>query len=267
LARVRFLLRLSVAVGILVSMTGIAGASADTGACTRFEAFAGSCPTPTIHAHTGKDGVTIRGDIDRPGSGGETHSNGSGADRVADPAVVDPDLVGSDIVVRDGYTVTEPVKLSDLVNFHPASGVDRMEPDGFIIVGLATNFYAQATMQVQSGDLLGRPATVRFTPVRYHWSYGDGTGATLSTPGMSWADQANSEFEPTATSHVYRSAGSYTIDLTIDYAAEYRYTSTEWTPIDGVVPVAANRLSVTAGAATTVLVNGDCTASRPGPGC
>ena len=254
------LLRAVVLAGVMATPIG----GTDQG-CTTYELFSGICPSPTVHAHTGNDGVTIRGDIDRPGSGVGTGGVGDG--RVADPAVVDPDLIGSEIVVRDSYTVTEAVKLRDLVNFRPASGVDRMEPNGWIIVGLPTNFYAQATSQVQSGDLLGRPATVRFTPVSYHWNYGDGTGATLLTPGSSWADQGSAEFEPTATSHVYRSPGTYTIDLTIYYGAEYRYDSARWIPIDGAVPVATNRLTVTAGAATTVLVNGDCTASRPGPGC
>ena len=239
----------------------------DVSSCSPVQIRFGTCVPPTVHAHTGHDGVTIRGNVDLPGSGEGTGGDNRDAGNVADSPLTNPGPVDPDLVVRDGYTVNEPVRLSDLVNFRPASGVDRMEPNGWIIVGLATNFYAQATSQVQTGDLLGRPATVRFTPVRYHWRYGDGTGTTLSTPGASWADQDSAEFDPTATSHVYRSAGTYTINLTIDYAAEYRYTSAEWVPIDGVVPVAANRLTVTAGDATTVLVNGDCTATRPGPGC
>ena len=178
------------------------------------------------------------------------------------PAPANPDLV-----IRDGYTVTEPVTLSDLVNFHPTSGVSHMEPGGWMIVGLNANFYASSATQVQTGELLGKPATVRFTPVTYRWSYGDGTAATLRTSGTTWAAQGKTEFEPTATSHVYRAAGTYAVDLTIGFAAEYHYTGSEWIPIAGTVPVAANRLTVTIGSAKTLLVNQDCAAAPTGPGC
>jgi hypothetical protein len=170
-------------------------------------------------------------------------------------------------VVRDSYTVTEPVTLSDLVNFRPASGVNHMEPGGWMIVGLDANFYASSSTQVQTGELLGKPATVRFTPVTYRWNYGDGTAATLRTSGTTWAAQGKLEFEPTATSHVYRAAGTYAVDLTIGFAAEYRYTGAEWIPIAGTVPVAANRLTVTIGSAKTLLVDQDCAAAPGGPGC
>jgi hypothetical protein len=217
-------------------------------------------PQPTIDAHAGDDGVTLRGTEHQPGSGG-----GGGIDvpgGIALPAPVDPDLV-----IRDGYSVNEPVTLSDLVNFRPASGVNHMEPGGWMIVGLDANFYASSSTQVQTGELLDRPATVRFTPVTYRWSYGDGTTATLATSGSTWAAQGKSEFEPTATSHVYRVAGTYSVDLTIRFAAEYHYSGTEWIPIAGTVPVAANRLTVTIGSAKTVLVGQDCSAAPGGPGC
>jgi hypothetical protein len=164
-------------------------------------------------------------------------------------------------------TVTGPVTLRDLVNFRPAPGVDHMEPNGWMIVGLDTNFYARAGVQVQDGLLLGEPASVRFTPVRYHWTYGDGTGASRSTPGTTWRAQDVREFEPTPTSHVYTASGTYFIDLTIDFAAEYRWAGSDWTTIAGTIPVPANRLVATAGGAKTVLVEHECTLNPTGPGC
>jgi hypothetical protein len=142
-----------------------------------------------------------------------------------------------------------------------------MEPDGWMIVGLDTNFYARAGVQVQDGLLLGEPASVRFTPVRYHWTYGDGTAASRSTPGTTWLAQGVREFDPTPTSHVYRASGTYYIDLTIDFAAEYRWAGGAWTTIAGTIPVPANRLVATAGGAKTVLVEHECTLNPTGPGC
>ncbi|MHA6695758.1 PKD domain-containing protein [Homoserinimonas sp. A520] len=163
--------------------------------------------------------------------------------------------------------MTGPVTLSDLVNFRPAPGVDHMEPNGWMIVGLDTNFYARSAVQVQDGLLLGEPASVRFTPVRYHWTYGDGTRASRSMPGTTWRAQGVDEFDPTPTSHVYTSSGTYYIDLTIDFAAEYRWAGSDWTTIAGTIPVPANRLVATAGGAKTVLVEHECTLNPTGPGC
>ncbi|HAM26287.1 MAG TPA: hypothetical protein DCP11_06135 [Microbacteriaceae bacterium] len=163
--------------------------------------------------------------------------------------------------------MTAPVTLRDLVNFRPVSGVDHMEPNGWMVVGLDTNFYAVTSVQVQQGQLLAQEASVRFTAARYHWSYGDGSGRSTTTSGAPWAAQGAAEFDATATSHVYRAAGTYSIELTIDFTAEYRYAGGSWTPIAGSIPVQANRLIAAAGDAKTVLVGRDCSANPSGPGC
>ncbi|CAN5268353.1 hypothetical protein BH09ACT3_BH09ACT3_09190 [soil metagenome] len=152
------------------------------------------------------------------------------------------------------------------MNFRPVPGVDRMEPNGWMVVGLDTNFYAQVGQQVQAGLLLGFPAEVRFTPRRYHWTYGDGGRADLSTKGSTWAAQGIREFDRTPTSHIYRAAGTYYIDLIIDFGAEYRWANGSWRSLSGTIAVPANRLVATAGGAKTVLVERDCTVGA-GPGC
>jgi hypothetical protein len=135
-----------------------------------------------------------------------------------------------------------------------------MEPNGWMIVGLDTNFYATVGNEAINGTLLGQPASVRFTPVAWHWNYGDGASATRATAGATWASQDIQQFDPTTTSHVYRKAGTYSIDLSIEFGAEYKYASGAWTPVDGTITVPANRLRATAGSAKTVLV-GRCQAA------
>lgn len=162
---------------------------------------------------------------------------------------------------------TPAVTISDIATFRPRPGTDHMQPDGWTVAGLDTNFYALAPQQVVGGTLLGRPAEVRFTAVRFHWVYGDGAGADHSTPGGTWEQLRISEFDPTPTSHVYRTEGEYTIRLRIDFGAEYRFGATTWTPIDGAVTVAANDLRITVGDAKTVLVDRGCGGDPRGPGC
>ncbi len=135
------------------------------------------------------------------------------------------------------------------------------------MVGLETNFYATAKSQVVAGTLLGRDASVRFTPVAFHWDYGDGSHTDSKVPGASWDALRVREFDPTPSSHRYIARGTYTIDLTIDFAAEYRYNAGDWLPIEGSVPVQANRLTAAASTVKTVLVAHDCIEDPSGPGC
>ena len=228
--------------------------------CSDVEAQTTGCPTST--GTVNGDGVDIRGSVDIPGA---SHSNsdvrgGGRGENVVTPPPPPPPL-------RDGYTVTSPITLADLVNFTPVAGVDHMEPNGWMVVGLDTNFFATVESGVQTGLLLELPASVRFTAEQYRWSYGDGTNATRSTRGASWAASGAQEFDRTATSHVYRAAGTFSIDLAIDFSAEYQYADGPWIPISGMVPVAANRLVAAAGNANTVLVGRDCAQRPSGPGC
>lgn len=159
------------------------------------------------------------------------------------------------------------VTLSDIAHFVPTPAVDHMEPNGWMIVGLDTNFYATGGPHVRDGELLDMPASVRFTPVAWYWDYGDGVTRSSGTPGSTWATQGAREFDPTATSHVYTAAGTYVIRLSVDFVAEYRVAGSSWIRIPGALRVPANDLIATAGSAKTVLVEHDCAANPGGPGC
>lgn len=160
-----------------------------------------------------------------------------------------------------------PITLRDIAAFTPTPGLQQMEPDGWTVAGLDTNFYAITGPHVVPGTLLGRPADVRFTPIAFRWAYGDGTTATLPTSGTTWAALGVAEFEPTPTSHVYEQLGDYTITLSITFAAEYRFDGGAWTPVVGQLTLPANDLYLRVGTAKTVLVDRDCRADPSGPGC
>lgn len=142
-----------------------------------------------------------------------------------------------------------------------------MEPDGWTIVGLDTNFYLDSGAHLVAGTLLGQPATVQFTPVAYRWDYGDGAIVTRTTGGGTWKALGIHEFDPTPTSHVYAAAGTYTVRLTVSYAAEFQVGGSPFIPVVGRLSVPVNDLVVSVGSATTVLVAQDCGARPDGPGC
>jgi hypothetical protein len=247
---VRHKLLLSLVVAVLVQVPVVAG----SGDCTQIVDVTGC---------NNGDHVEVGGTENTPGSGGGTGTNNGGTG-------------GDDIVWKcmeatcdgdDDYDVIRPITLSDIASFRPHPGVQHMQPDGWTVPGLQTNFYAVTGVHIVHGTLLGDAAAVRFTPVAFHWAYGDGKSATRSTKGGTWHALGVHEFDKTPTSHVYRRDGTYTIRLTIDFAAEYQFAGSPFYPIPGVLPLAANDLHITVDGAKTVLVEHDCAANPNGPGC
>jgi len=256
--RHRFL-RVGAATGALAfalcSLSAIAAQAADD-ICDDLEASLGIC----VNGDVSGDEVLLTGS--QPGGPGGKDGGGNSGTGSSD--------TGGGIACASGTCIRGnlPVPtLNDIAAFRPTPGVDHMEPNGWFVVGLDANFYATGGSSVVPGTLLGYDASVRFTPIRWQWAYGDGTSATKSTRGGTWSSLGIAEFDPTPTSHVYDAAGTYYIDLTIGYRAEYSFNGSSFAPIVGTLWLPANRLVATVGSAKTVLVERDCTVNPAGPGC
>ncbi len=258
-----------IALVLALVATAFATTDASHSRCTDFDIRSGAC---SIASSTNGNEAVLEGTA----ASGAPGSSGTGpaapvtptTPRNPRPAPCSPgdDLSAHACDPRDGYDVTV-VTLADIARFRPAPGIQRMEPDGWVVVGLPANIYSLVDRQLVPGTLLGMAADVRFTPVAWRWSYGDGATATLPTKGATWAALGLREFDATPTSHVYQTAGSYTIRLDIVYRAEYRLDGGAFTPIAGTLALPANELHITASGAKTVLVDRDCTVSPRGPGC
>lgn len=159
------------------------------------------------------------------------------------------------------------VTLRDIASFRPATPGNGMEPGGWAIEGLPANFVAAASVEVVSGTLLGQPADVRFTPVGYRWAHSDGAAVESVAPGATWASLGQREFTPTSTSHIYATAGEYTVELAVVLRAEYRFGGSAWRSIAGTLSVAGEPQRVLVGEVDTVLTQGDCNTNPSGPGC
>ncbi|CAN5339295.1 hypothetical protein BH09ACT4_BH09ACT4_00890 [soil metagenome] len=252
--------KLLLAVVLASHLATVAGTSSS---CAPQDAIAGVCTTGTVN----NGGVDVTGTTTNGGTGGNngTGTNGGGGSGPDGPPVIWKCMeVTCDDPADPG---SPPITLTDIASFRPTPGVQHMQPNGWTVPGLNTNFYAVTGVQVVNGTLLGQPASVRFTPVSFHWTYGDGTTATRSTKGGTWSGLGVHEFDKTPTSHVYKKDGSYTIRLVIDFAAEYRFAGSAYYPIAGVLPLRANDLHITVDGAKTVLVEHDCAANPNGPGC
>jgi hypothetical protein len=173
--------------------------------------------------------------------------------RPADPAPASPAAAG--------------VSLADVAQFVPRDAAIRSQPNGWAIVGAPVNLFTDATPQVVDGQLLGRPAQVRFVPVSFSWDHGDGTSTTVQGPGASWRELGQQDFTSTDTSHVYASIGDRQIALTIAYSPSYRFDGGAWVQIPGTLPVQVGPVTIHVLQGSTVLVGGACGSRNAGPGC
>lgn len=158
------------------------------------------------------------------------------------------------------------VTLTDLAQFAPAPATLSAEPSNAGIADMPTNFLGAASVHTQTGSLFGFPVTVRFTPVGYDYTYGDGTNATVTTAGRSWGDLGQAQFTPTPTSHTYTERGTYNAGLSIRYSAEVDL-GRGWYPIAGqlTIPTAPQQIQIFE--AHTALVAHTCTEKPTAPGC
>ena len=161
-----------------------------------------------------------------------------------------------------GWSVT----ITDLARFIPSATAVAGEPGNVAVVGLPANFLSSAKTETLPGTVLGRPLTIRFTPVNYAFDYGDGHRRDTTGPGTAWDANGQTQFTPTNTSHVYEEAGRYTVSVAVTYSADIDLGS-GWIPIRGTLngPPASQEIRVVK--AHTALVLGTCHERPSAPGC
>ncbi len=186
---------------------------------------------------------------------------------VTRPAICDPPATAGTAPVAEPTYVAPTIVVSDVASFAPEQPWLVTEPDGWGVAGLESNMVTQTRTHVVPGTLLGAPAEVRFTPVSYDWSYGDGATRSSSTPGATWATQVLPEFSVTSTSHAYSQTGTYSPSVRVWFALEYRWGGSVWIPIEGAVFRDAPASVVLIVEATNVLVQGPCQPGSTAPGC
>lgn len=237
-----------------LSMTSVA-MPAQAATCTAAHIAAGTC---SVGGGTTGGGVDLWGDATSGGSTGSGGNESDGPDEC--PVVVNGQCVGTS-PPKDG---SGPTSVSDLESFRPRTPVQFGEPSGWSVRRIPTNFWSTATAHTVSGELLGNPADVRFTPVLFRRYFGDGERRTNAMNGATWRDLGQAPWTATPTSHVYTSEGHFRVRLLVWYAAEYRFGSQDWVPLTGEVAVWANELDLTVLSADLVLVDQSCAGTAPG---
>jgi hypothetical protein len=128
----------------------------------------------------------------------------------------------------------------------PAAEINVQPPNRRTLISIPTNLYADAAPVVLPTTILGQPVRVRATPMRFRWTYGDGTALTTADPGAPYPDLR--------TAHTYRRPGTPTLGLTTTYSGEYSVAGGAWLPIDGLATVNSPSTRLTVLAARNELV-------------
>jgi hypothetical protein len=277
----------SVTVGISTSMLLAFGTPifASPGECVAAERYTGGCGEISgggvdlgIESSQGGggagEGEESAGDAGSSAEDSEGGGGAAGSGEVPVEQTCTPQSIRICAVIRrfipsvaEAPTAAPVVTTREIAHLVPAVGTQGMEPQGWMLVGLPTNFYAEVSPAVVSTTLLGNAAEVRFTPTSFVWDHGDGTTITSASGGATWAALGLAEFSETSTSHVYRRPGEYVISLTVQYSAEYRIGEGSWRQLPGTVPSVSPPISASAKTAETMLVADDCRRPRPSPGC
>lgn len=269
----RLMLSVAMTIPVLVAVVAPAGTIMSApGACSEADYVTGVCRQAT------NSGTQVDITASRDYAGANTRPNSS-----PDPSHV-PEIIYAPDTGRPCDTPTEvclgqpapadpvdtagfpAVTLADLVSFRPVTPRLAGEPAGFGVVRMPTNFVAAASPQDISGMLLGYPVTVRFTPVAYVFSYGDGQTQRTQTGGVAWAASGSPQFTPTATSHIYEKRGTYTSGVAVEYSAAVDFGA-GWRPVDGVVTARTGDYPVQVVEVRTALVEHTCAEDPHGPGC
>jgi hypothetical protein len=129
----------------------------------------------------------------------------------------------------------------------PAAAIKVQPPSRRTLINIPTNLYAGAASVILPTTVLGQAVRVRATPLRFHWSYGDGTKLTTTDPGGPYPDLR--------TAHVYRRPGTCTLGLATTYTGEYSVGGGPWLAIDGLATVDSPGTRLTVLAAENRLVS------------
>ena len=218
---------------------------------------------------TGSSDLVISGSQTRPGQegNGDPHHDSPKTPTPAKTPCVTPIGYSCDF---DAVKVTNdaglPLTITDVAAFAPSPSPMSVEPGNAGVAGMPTNFVSSGAVHTQSGDLFGRPVSVRFHPIGYDFDYGDGTTRSTTDGGSTWAALGQASFTATATSHAYRDRGTYTARVSVRYTAEVDIGN-GWFPVSGVLAIDGPTQQIRIYEAHSALVDRTCIEQPGAPGC
>lgn len=141
-----------------------------------------------------------------------------------------------------------------------------IQPFPHTLKGADTNFYAEASEQTFTVDMLGQKLVIKAEPVEYQWDYGDGA---KFGPGQAMGGPLPEERwgEKTRTSHVYTGTSDYRVVLTTIFRGTYSVNGGPNLPIPGAGQFASPPQTVSVWRSITRNYADNCIVNPQGEGC
>lgn len=128
------------------------------------------------------------------------------------------------------------------------SAITIQPPTGWTLANVQTIVYSSDAPQTLRTTVLGLGVTVRATPARFTWDFGDGTGP------LATADPGRPYPEATIT-HAYRAEGVHRIGLATQWTGEFLVDGfATWLPVSGTAQTATTSGALTVYTARSRLV-------------
>lgn len=205
-------------------------------------------PLPGDTRCTGDDTAMVVRPICDDGSTGVDPLLRSSIDPVTGAPVGDWQLVDEGGCLQEGGDVVV-VTQADLRRLPIAPSAPRYQPvDGRGLVGKDLIVYTDPTPQELGTTVLGVPVTVRVTPVRWSWDFGDGEPPLVT-------DSAGAPYPDHTVSRPYAQPGAYEVRVSTTWRGEYRIGGEgPWLPVTGTATTTSEPFTATAEEAPSRLV-------------
>lgn len=135
-------------------------------------------------------------------------------------------------------------------------------PKDWAVIGKPAAFWTDADTSFIDMTLLTYAVTVKVTPEKFYWDFGDDTGGTTTKTGS----KPRPGDEP-QIGHDYQKTGAKTVGMTATFSGEFSVDGGPWLPIDGFAHVASNEISIDVYRYHRYLVDEDCYMNPQGPDC
>ena len=145
--------------------------------------------------------------------------------------------------------VTVTVSAEDFRRLPLAPSTPSFQPaDGRGLVNMPLIVFTDPAPQTLATTVLGVPVTVRATPVRYVWDFGDGEAPLVTDdPGLPYPDHT--------VSRPYDAPGEYTVQLETTWRGEFQVAGAgPWIPVDGTATTTSPPFTTTVEEAVPRLV-------------
>nr|WP_297430587.1 PKD domain-containing protein [uncultured Actinotalea sp.] len=140
---------------------------------------------------------------------------------------------------EDGDAVT--LSVEDFRRLPLVASTPSIQPaDGRNLVGMPLIVFTDGAPQDLATTVLGVPVTVRATPTRFSWDFGDGTEPLVTS-------DAGAPYPDHTVSHPFDRPGTYSVQLTTTWRGEFQVAGTGvWQPVAGTATTVSAPFTVTA---------------------